>query len=477
LKIDKLFREDHTVKLTVEIDTEPFETAKKRAARKIAQQTRIPGFRPGKAPYTVVVRTVGESVVVQEAMDLLLEDVYPQIIEESEIKPYSAGSLENIISLEPPTFEFTVPLEPIVALPEYADIRIPYHLEPVSEEDIDQVLEDLRDRYAAYEPVERSAEEGDQVSLRLRAERKNPVEDQEMTLINDRQTVLTIKPETEEPATEWPFSGFSRYLVDMSAGEEKSFEYTYPEDSSLEALRGSEAIFYIKVEEVKLRKLPELDDAFAHSVGEYESLQSLRTEIQSGLTEQRKNDYDNDYHNKIIDEILAHAKIQYPPQMVEREVGFFRHQLEDRLAHQNLDITTYLKMRQISEEDLLNELKPSAEQRLQRSLVLMEVAHNEKIEVDEQAVQNQAINTFNQINQVYKPEEARRILTQDFIQNVIANITSDQLVQQTLSRLSQIAKGEVQVVTELAELDAPDKQPETEKKKPAKKRKPRKETE
>lgn len=434
--------------MTVELEPEPLEAAKKRAARQIAQRTRIPGFRPGKAPYAVVLRSVGENVVTQEAMDLLLEEVYPKIIEESDLKPYSAGTLDNILSLDPPTLEFTVPLAPVVTLPEYQQIRFPYELTPVTEGDVNQVLEDLRDRHAAFEPVDRPAEDGDQVTLRLRAERKQPVEGKDLTLINDRQTVLTVHPESDPAKSEWPFSGFSRHLVGMAASSEKSFEYTYPEDSDLENLRGVEALFYIKIEAVKLRKLPDLDDNFAQTLGEYETLEKLREEILNGLTEQRKNDYENEYQNKIIDEILKGATILYPPQMLEGEVAFFRNQLERRLAQQNLDMATYLRVRQLTEDGLKKELLPSAEQRLRRSLLLFEIARKEDIKVDEQAVQNEAISTINQIQQSYKPEESRRMLTQGFMQNVVVTITSDQLVQKTLMKLMEMAQGKVQTTSE-----------------------------
>jgi len=454
LKIDTLFQEDHQAKLTVELEQSLLDSAKQRAARQIAKKTRIPGFRPGKAPYHVILRTVGEGTVVQEAIDILLDDVYPEIIEESKIKPFGPGSLSNILSLEPPTLEFLVPMEPVVTLLDYNELRIPYELEPVTDEDVDQTIEDLRDRDATQEPIDRPAEVGDQVTLRLSANRKNAEENEESVIIQERQTALTVNAADADTKTEWPFSGFSRNLEGLSAGDEKTIEYTYPEDAYLEYLQGTEAVFQIKVENVKIRTLPELDDEFAKKFGEYETLQALRDEIHQGLSEQRKMDYDRDYNNKIIDEILKTADIKYPPQLLEREVMNFQNQLENRLAQQNLDLETYMKTRQLDEEGLKAELTQPAEDRLKRSLILVEIARLENVHVDEQEVQNQTINNINQIQQVYDPSEAKKILTQDFIQSMVSSISSDLMVQNTYERLRKITTGEAEKEKEAEESEA-----------------------
>ena len=448
MKINTLYQEDHQAKLTVELEQNLLDSAKQRAARQIAKKTRIPGFRPGKAPYQVVLRTVGESTVVQEAIDILLDDVYPKIIDEAEVKPYGPGSLSNIISLEPPTLEFLVPMEPTVELLDYNEIRIPYDLKAVDEDDVSQTIEDLRDRDSSFEPVDRPAIVGDQVTLRLKAERKEPVENEESVLIQERQTALTVNAEDADTNTEWPFSGFSRNLEGISAGEEKILEYTYPDDAYLEYLRGTEAKFHIKAEGVKVRQLPELNDDFAKKFGEYETMDALREEIFQGLTEQRKNDYDRDYDNKIIDEILKTAVIKYPPQVLEREIDNFKNQLENRLAQQNLDIETYMKTRQLDEKGLRDELVQPAEDRLKRSLILVEIARLEDIHIDEQEVQNQTINTINQIQQMYKPEDAKKLLTQEFIQNMVSSISSDLMVQGTLTHLRSITSGEAEKAAE-----------------------------
>ena len=474
MKIDKQFTEDHQARLTVELEPQNLEEAKHRAARKIAQKVKIPGFRPGKAPYPVVLRTVGEAAVLDEAMEILVNEKYPKIIEESGLHPYGPGSLENIQKLDPPTLEFLVPLDAEVTLSDYHALRFPYELKPTTEEEIDHTVEDLQDRMAILEPVDRPAQEGDQVFIQLSAERKEVKEGQTLTLIKDREVPVTIDPADKDSSKEWPFPGFSRNLLGLQHDDEKVIDYAYPEDAFLESLRGTSAIFRIKANEIKLRKLPEINDEFAQSVGEYETLDALRKAIRENLEEQAKKEYDEGYNNNIVDEIIKTSTFKYPPQMLENETNSLLKQLESRLAEQNLDMAAYLKTRRMDEADLRKELAPAAELRMKRSLVLFEIAQQEKIQVDQSELQNETVRTLDSISRYYSPKESRKMVTEPFINNMISSIAADLTVVHTLERLQSIAKGET-VSTEEATPPAEAKPKRT--KKATAKKKPKAESE
>ena len=185
------------------------EEAKHRAARQdCPTQVKIPGFRPGKAPYPIVLRTVGEETILEDALDILVKDIYPKIIEESKIKPYGPGSLENMPKLDPPTFEFIVPLEAEVTLGNYKDIRISYKLKPISKKDINKVLEDLQERQVVLEPTDSPAKDGDQVYIKLSIIRLHPSGDETPSLVNDRRLPVVISSNSSDKK-EWPFPGFS----------------------------------------------------------------------------------------------------------------------------------------------------------------------------------------------------------------------------------------------------------------------------
>ncbi len=234
MKIETQPLEDHQVKLTVEIEAESFESAKKRAARQLSRKTKIPGFRPGKAPYPVIVRQVGEATILEEALDLLVQEIYPKIIDESEIQPYGPGQLENVVSMDPPVLEFVIPLEAEVELGDYHSISQPYEPKQVGEKEIEDVLTDLQERQAVLEPVDRPAQEGDKVFVRLSGTRTNVEEGENPTLFSEQSYPIQIKAEgtdsDEEDASEWPFPGFSRQLIGHSPQDELTLTHTFPED-------------------------------------------------------------------------------------------------------------------------------------------------------------------------------------------------------------------------------------------------------
>ena len=448
MKIETNYLEDHQAHLKVEFDAEQLNDAKQRAARKIARQTKIPGFRPGKAPYGIVLRTVGEGSILEEAMEILIDDQYPKVLEEAKIKPYGPGQLENVVSFDPPVFEFKVPLDAEITLGDYHSIRIPYELPSVSEADIEHVLDDLRERQAVLEPVERAAQIGDQVFIRLSGTRLDPEEGESSILVTDRPMPVTISADESGQSSEWPFPGFSHTLIDMSAGEQKSITHTFSEDSDYASLRGKSAEFSITVETVKSRTLPELTDEFVQTVGQYETVAALRDEIRSSLESERKEEYNDSYNDKIAAELIELAALKYPPQMLEHEVELFVDQLENRLAQQNMDMATYLKIRQLDEAGLKEEIKPLAEQRMKRTLILTEIARQQNIQVNEQELEAESMRTMDQLSHMLPPDKARKTITDDFVRNMIGNIGADLLIKHTWEYLHTVTRAETVGVTD-----------------------------
>jgi trigger factor len=450
LKIETQPLEDHQIKLVVEVDAEPFEKAKRRAASRLSRRTKIPGFRPGKAPYQIVQRHIGEEAILEESLDILLKDLYPQIIEEAEIQPHGPGKLENVISVDPLKLEFIVPLAAEVELGDYRSIRFPYEPEETTDQDVEDVLEDLRHRQAIDEPVERPAQERDHVYIRLSAERAIVEEGQDPALIADRPQSLLIASEEEDVGNEWPFSGFSRQLIGMSAGDEKSLTHTFSEDSDFESLKGVTADFRVTMEEVKSRTLPETNDEFAQSVGDYATLEELRSEIRNSLEQQNKKTYDDDYEDKILNEVVEQSAIKYPPQMLDEEIDEVLHQLEHRLESQNLDLNTYLMTREMDEDGLREEIKPVAEKRLKRSLVLLEISKEEDIDIPPDEVQAETKRALDILTRTMSEKDLRKLSTEQLVPNLVSNIMVDMRISKTSERLRSIAKGEVEVSEEMA---------------------------
>ncbi len=375
--------------------------------------------------------------------------------------------------LDPPTFEFVVPLEPEVTLGDYKKIRIPYKLKSITKKDINKVLDDLRERQVVLEPSDQPAREGDQVYVKLNITRKNPAEGELPSLVNDRRMPVIITSSKSDDKAAWPFPGFSERLLGMTGGEEKRFDYTYPADSNFKELQGKEVEVHVVVEEIKKRHLPELTDEFAQSVGEqYDTLEKLTEDIRKSLERQAKEDYDNAYNDKIMKEILKAAVVKYPPQMLERETDMYLHQLEDRLAQQKLDMDAYLKVRKMDAAALREETKPLAEDRLRRTLVLLEISKLENIKVENSELERESMRTLDELGRMMPPDQAKKTLTNEFVRGMIGNIGADLLVQHTWTYLQSVARGEkeeqpTELVTEAVDSAQPDSQ-ETEK--PKKKR-------
>ncbi len=430
MKIESTPREDHQVTLTVEIDTDKFEGAKRRSARQLSKRGKIAGFRPGKAPYEVIRRQYGDEAILEGAIDVLLDEVYPKAIEEAELEPAAPGSLEKVESFDPPTFVFTVPLRPEVDLGDYRSLRKEYAFAEPDEAAVDEKLEELQKMYATTETVERPIEEGDYVMTQIEGEWER------------ESHAVYIAP--EERDNELPFPGFGKKLVGMAPGESKTISKTFPEDNEDESLRGKMK-FKVTIKTVRGTTFPELDDEFAKSVG-VDSLEALRELLAENLKAEASAEYDDEFFSALIEEIKAQATVKYPPQVLDREVEYVLDDIKQRLAQQGMEFDAYLKMQDTDLEKFTEEeARPVAQKRLERSLIFDEIARLENIEVGEEDLQGEFTRTMMELAQqgydlsnVKGGERAQREIA-----NNIAMQSATQIVtRKTLDRLKAIATGE-----------------------------------
>lgn len=450
MKISQKALDDHQIQFSVEVEAQTLESARQKAARKIAQRVKIPGFRPGKAPYHVIEKQVGAQAIKDEALDIVLDDMYPRVIEETGIKPYGPGTLEKVHEdKEPQVFEFRVPLSPEVKLGDYQSIRLPFEDKPVTQQDVENLLNNLREQNAVLEPVQRAAQEGDIAYILLSAERQAPkdgkpaLERNEGTaLLPERRYPVVIEKEDVDTKTEWPFPGFSRLLIGLKVGEEKAFPHTFAKDSEYEDLRGEASTFKLKVEEIKDRKLPELDDVFAQSLGNYKTIAELRTEVEKQLTENYQRQAEDEFENRIVEKIIQDSEIKYPPQMLHHEIHHYIEDMGPDLAARGLDLETYLKSRQITHDQLEEEVSPRVEERLKKSLVIMEVSRQEKIEVPETEVQGLVEEKVKRLQQVLPAEDMRKLLAKDNLQGLVSRTLTEEVIRRTLAQLRAIAQGQ-----------------------------------
>jgi len=443
LKIETQPREDQQITIIAEFDLETLEQFKHRAARKLAGQVRIPGFRPGKAPYDLVRRTVGDAALVEEAVELLVDDQYPQVLKEAGIEASGSGALEEVVSLDPPTFRFVVPLKPEVVLGDYRSIRKEYTPEPIEDQDIDRVLKNLQQSYGTTEAVERPAQVGDVVGINFSATVVNPQEGENATLIENTPEQVLVST-YDDGTIEWPYHGFSLELVGLSTGDVKTFRHAFAEEEPAEEFRGKEIEFSISVTEVKSLTVPELTDEFATTVGPFENLESLRTSIRAELDTNKNRSYTQNYLRELVDQVIEMSTVKYPPQMLEDEIHEVLHSFEHQLADQNMDLETYLKTQEKTRDAFIEEeVKPVAIRRLIRALVLDELSRAENIILDTDELMQEVSNTLQQMNQYGELNRIPKGVSRRDFTNALAMDTASRLMnEKIMNRLKAIATGE-----------------------------------
>jgi trigger factor len=452
LKIETQNRDDHQVAITVELENEQMENARRRAARKIALHAKIPGFRPGKAPYDVILRTVGEATISEEAVELLVDEIYPKVLDESGIKPAAAGTLEEITSVEPPIFKFLIPLAPTIDLGAYRSTRVNYDWEPPTEDKVDEKIEELRRMYSNTENVDRAIQKGDFVIVDIKGTKSKSTED-EKPIIDRPGNPVFIR--FDEKQDEWPFTGFSNKLLGMNIDEDRKFSHKYPKDLEDEDLCGNSVNFEVKVKTIRGTILPDLNDEFSKRVGNFENVSLLRDGIRANLINQSKAEYDDEFFEKVINKIKENATIKYPPQALEHESEHVLEDLKQRLAAKNIELDVYIKMRKLEKEKFLEEeVTPVAIRRLERSLIMDQIAVDEKIEVSEEYLNN----AFQQIwLELQSDEQYQKIMknknkpSKKLMESIAMESASRAMIRQTLDRLKLIAIGEAVETSESAD--------------------------
>lgn len=435
MNIQKTIEENHEAKLVVEVEAEKIEQYKRRAARKIAERAKIPGFRPGKAPYHMVVLNYGEQAVLEQAIDMFVDDEYANILKEAGVEPGAAGTLEAIDSLDPVKLTFRVPLAPEVDLGDYHSLRMPYEWTAPSQEEVDKALADLRQMYATTENVEREAREGDFVLVDVKSE---------LPELNREGFATLIR--AEEQDAEWPYAGFAKELIGMKAGDVKTVKHTFPEDWDVEELKGKEAEMQVTVKVVRGVTLPELDDEFAKTVGAGETLDELKEAVKKDVEARSKAEYDDKYFVELIEKIKEGATFKYHQHSLDHESEHVLQDLSNRLAQQGMDLDTYFKFRNTTREKFIEEeVKPVAKKRLERSLILDEIVRREKLEVSNEALDAEFNNTIGSL--IMQGLDMRKIQggkkgQQEFAQAVAMESANRVLTRQALDLLKSIAIGE-----------------------------------
>ena len=432
------------VTLTVELATEDENPFIERSYRRTVSRINIPGFRRGRAPRHIVESMVGRGALVQEALEFMVPETLDKVLQDEEVSAFAEPSIE-VTDLEPVSFTAKVPLEPTVDLGDYRSIRVESESASVADEEIDNVLERLQEEQAVWEPVERAAQYGDRLNLNVHGtmDEETVVEDEDVEYVPNEENVL-------------PFPGFAPNLVGLAEDDETEFTITVPEDYPREQYAGQEIDFKVSVLSVKEKNLPELDDDFAKSVGQgFDDLASLRTNIQESLTSQAEAAARNELEQKSLEALCDAAVVNASSILYERELDAMVADHERMLRQQGLDLATYLRFVGKTDEEFMDEMRPTAERRLVSGLVLRKLAEVEEIEITDDDVQSEADRLLGLSAGEEEEETANLDSLREFLgsESTRDNIRSSLHSRRVMERLTDITQGKIDADADGAETD------------------------
>ena len=374
LQVEKL--EGNMAKLTIEASAEDFEKALDTAYQKNKGKIALPGFRKGKAPRAMIEKMYGKEVFYEDAANVLIPSAYAKAVDECEEEIVSQPTIDVVQAEAGKPFIFTaeVALKPEVTLGKYKGVEVEAIDVTVTDEDVNAAIDRERENNARTVTVEdRAVQEKDVVTLDF----EGFVDGVAFEGGKGENYPLTIGSKTFIP-------GFEEQLVGAELNKEVEVNVTFPEDYQAADLAGKAAVFKCTVKEIKEKQLPELDDEFASEVSEFETLAEYKEDVKKNLTEKKETEAKNQKEQKVIEAIIADAKMDIPDAMVLSQQRQMAEDFAQRLQMQGLSIDQYFQFTGLTKETFLGQMKPQAESRIKTRLVLEAVAAAENMVVSEE---------------------------------------------------------------------------------------------
>jgi trigger factor len=365
------------VEVEVEVPAADVEKATSRAARAMAKEMRMPGFRAGKAPPSLVIQRLGFGPVLQEAIRDALPEWYERALLDAGVSPIGDPSID-MASMpddegQPLEFKFEVGVRPPAQLGTYKGLEVGKEEKEVPDEIVDTEVDRIREGFARLEQVERAAAEGDSVLIDFEgfvdgsAFQGGAAEDYLLALGSGQL-----------------IEGFEEQLTGTEAGDEREVKVTFPAEYQAEHLAGKDAVFKVKVKEVREKVLPELDDDFASDASEFDTLEELRDDIRAKVGEALGSRAEEDFRVAAIDAAVEAATVEVPDELATARATERWERMERQLAQRGMDPNQFLQMQGKTRDELIAETREDAEKELKREAVVTAIAEAEGIEVSEE---------------------------------------------------------------------------------------------
>ncbi|MCJ8013823.1 trigger factor [Paenibacillus sp. KQZ6P-2] len=423
--------------LEVEVEADRVTDALDKAFNKVVKKASVPGFRKGKVPRPIFEARYGVEALYQDAIDILLPEVYTEAVNETDIFPVDRPEVEIDQFAKGQAFKFKakVTVKPEVTLGEYKGVEVTAQKVEVSEEEVNEELNRLQERHAELVVIEEGAAQDGDIAV---IDFDGSVDGVPFEGGKAERYSLELGSGTFIP-------GFEEQVVGLATGDFKDVEVTFPETYHAEELAGKQAVFKVKVHEIKRKQLPELDDEFAKDVSEFETLAEYKEDLKKELLARKEQEAKGKKEAAVVDKVSENAEVEIPQAMIDSEIQNMMRDFDNRLRGQGMNLEMFLSFSGQTTADLQEQMKDDAEKRVRNNLVLEQIAKEANIEVTEEDI-NKELETM---AEAYKrsADEIRNILTAN---GSLASLRDEISLRKTVELLVENSK-EVEGSEEAAE--------------------------
>lgn len=419
-----------TIKLTIVADQAQLEDIKKEVLTHLRRDhVKIAGFRPGKAPLNLVEKSVDPNLLQSEFLESAVNRLYVEAITEQKVRPVAQPQVSIKKFVPFTTLEIEAEVEAVgdITLPDYKKIKLARKPVKVEDKDVDEVIDNLKERAATKKEVERAAKLGDEVTIDFAgrdAKTNEPIEG-----ADGKEYPLVLGSGNFIP-------GFEDEVVGLKAGDEKEFTITFPKDYGVKDLQSKKVIFKVTADKVQALTPPKIDDEFASSVGPFKTVDELKTDIKKQLEVERQNQADRDYESELLEKIAEKTEMAVPAALVDEELDRMEQQERQNVAYRGQTWKEHLEAEGVTEEEHREKNRAGAELRVKAGLILAEIAEQEDVKVTPEELEVQVQLYKGQFGsdqamqaELDKPENRRdiasRIMTQKTIQKLTSYATAD----------------------------------------------------
>mgnify|MGYP004670478407 FL=1 len=409
--------EKSRVALTIETSAEEFEAAVNKAYLKMRGKINVPGFRVGKAPRKIIEKMYGAEVFYEEAVNIILPDAYEDAVKEQGLETvgYPQVELESCTK-DGVVFKCTVAVYPEVKLGQYKGLEAPKAEVKVAAADVNARLKEMADRNSRLVSVERAVKKGDTADIDFEGFDNGVAFDGGKGENFD----LEIGSGSFVP-------GFEEQLIGMKAGEEKDIDITFPENYAPE-LAGKPVVFHVKVNEVKVKEVPAVDDEFAKDVSEFDTLKELKADIKKKMTAERTEAAQRAFEDVLMAKVAEGVEAEIPHEMVELQAERMMEQFKQQLAAQGIPFDQYLKMTGTTEADFRKQADGPAAEQVKMDLAVEAIIKAEGLEASDEDVENEMKSVaekygmdLDTVKKYLRPEDVKEQVIREKVVKLVAD--------------------------------------------------------